>query len=415
MGMPSTITSEDMAENLMVGVRPKHTPDSGQLPPDQREHVSIGEVPSMTGQRVVSPIHNQHILGEGAAIFTDMTETMLTVLDQQMALLGEAQKLKGSLTSNVLIPRQLSGSGNIGKSKTTLQTVNEIEDKYPDPYLLVTENYRICNRFYDYTDSMSTEHNPMVLVELTGLSYRYGTTIYVVDRVNVTMHGKFSVGYRVINGRATVEPQFKDASFESEYVPMQPTYVNAVPGTNSMVTPLAKSTPLAQSSQIPMISAALPHVRDILEPTSNEQARSTYLERQMRQMDSVKLPSGMPSLEEGMVPRPESLQDWIHSFCQERKVKRKQEWESHGVALEKMKENKEQQCHQQSQEERDAMHAQMLQNLERTRAAVRSSISKTSTISDEECRLALTEDDFLTIQLKMDGINQKLTDLYGNL
>ena len=58
MGMPSTITSEDMAENLMVGARPKHTPDSGQMPPDKRKHVSIGEVPSMTGQRVVSPIHN---------------------------------------------------------------------------------------------------------------------------------------------------------------------------------------------------------------------------------------------------------------------------------------------------------------------------------------------------------------------
>ena len=26
MGMPSTITSEDMAENLMVGARPKHNP-----------------------------------------------------------------------------------------------------------------------------------------------------------------------------------------------------------------------------------------------------------------------------------------------------------------------------------------------------------------------------------------------------
>ena len=58
MGMPSTIASEDMAENLKDGARPKHTPDSGQLPPDQREHVSIGEVPSMTGQRVVSPVDN---------------------------------------------------------------------------------------------------------------------------------------------------------------------------------------------------------------------------------------------------------------------------------------------------------------------------------------------------------------------
>ena len=58
MGMPSTITSEDMAEKLMVGARPKHNPGSGQLSPDQREHVSIGEVPFMTGQRVVSTINN---------------------------------------------------------------------------------------------------------------------------------------------------------------------------------------------------------------------------------------------------------------------------------------------------------------------------------------------------------------------
>ena len=60
------------------------------------------------------------------------------------------------------------------------------------------------------------------------------------------------------------------------------------------------------------------------------------------------------------------------------------------------------------------MYAQMLQDLERTRAAVRSSISKASTISDEEHQLALTEDDFLTIQWKMNRIDQKLSDLYGN-
>ena len=56
----------------------------------------------------------------------------------------------------------------------------------------------------------------------------------------------------------------------------------------------------------------------------------------------------------------------------------------------------------------------MLQNLERTRAAVRSSISKASTISEEEYQLALMEDDFLAIQWKMDRIDQKLADLYGN-
>ena len=60
------------------------------------------------------------------------------------------------------------------------------------------------------------------------------------------------------------------------------------------------------------------------------------------------------------------------------------------------------------------MYAQMLQDFERTRAAVRSSISKASTISDEECQLALMEDDFLTIQWKMDKIDQKVNDLYKN-
>ena len=75
-----------MTENLMVGARPKHTLDSGHLPPNQREHVSVREVPSTTGHRVVSPVGTGHILGEGATIFTDMTETMLTALDQQMAL-----------------------------------------------------------------------------------------------------------------------------------------------------------------------------------------------------------------------------------------------------------------------------------------------------------------------------------------
>ena len=34
----------------------------------------------------------------------------------------------------------------------------------------------------------------MVLVELNNLSYRYGTSLYAVDRVNGIMYGKFSVG-----------------------------------------------------------------------------------------------------------------------------------------------------------------------------------------------------------------------------
>ena len=47
------------------------------------------------------------------------------------------------------------------------------------------------------------------------------------------------------------------------------------------------------------------------------------------------------------------------------------------------------------------MYAKMLHHLERTRAAVRNSINKASTILDEENRLTLTKDDCLVIQQKM--------------
>ena len=75
---------------------------------------------------------------------------------------------------------------------------------YPDLYLPVAENYKISDQFYGYTDSMSTDNNPVILVELTGCVYRYGTSIYAVDRVNGTMYGKFSGSYRVISEKAPV-------------------------------------------------------------------------------------------------------------------------------------------------------------------------------------------------------------------
>ena len=69
--------------------------------------------------------------------------------------------------------------------------------------------------------------------------------------------------------------------------------MNALPGTNNVVTPLAKSTPMTQASHMP-ISPMVPSDRKvILEPLSNEQARPAYLERQIWGMSSVKLPLDM--------------------------------------------------------------------------------------------------------------------------
>ena len=79
-----------------------------------------------------------------------------------------------------------------------------------------------------------------------------------------------------------------------------------------------------------------------------------------------------------------------------------------------MKENKGKYHKQQAEEERDATHAQMVQNVEKTRAMVRNTVSRASTISAEEHQLALTENDFLAIGKKMDKVNQRLDDLYKN-
>ena len=130
-------------------------------------------------------------------------------------------------------------------------------------------------------------------------------------------------------------------------------------------------------------------------------------------MSSVKLPLDMPSLEDtsdGSV----NLSKRIQAFCQEQKVKRIYQWESLKLALERMKKSKEKCCEQQAQEEKDAACAQMVQNLEKTRAIVRNSVSRASTISADKHQLTLTEDDFLAIQRKMDKIDQRLDELYKN-
>ena len=49
-----------------------------------------------------------------------------------MALSDEAQKPGGSLTSNLLIPRQVSSHDDIAESKTIPMSVAKVEGKYPD-------------------------------------------------------------------------------------------------------------------------------------------------------------------------------------------------------------------------------------------------------------------------------------------
>ena len=94
--------------------------------------------------------------------------------------------------------------------------------------------------------------------------------------------------------------------------------------------------------------------------------------------------------------------------------KKKQEWEPHKIALDKMKESMGKHPKQPDEKEKEAAYSQMAQNMERTRNLVRNSISRASTISAEEQQMALTEKEFSVIKEKMNKIDQRLDDLYKN-
>ena len=275
LGIPPPMAGPELI-NPMERMMPIH----GDAHPGQREQVSL--TPETLKLQVVSP--SSEIIGEGAAIFTDMTETILDVLDKQVATLPSSQQHS----------KGLSSSGNqkeVVKSKEPKASTQK--EDYPDLFLPIMENYRISDCFRGYLDSLSADNNPMVLVELNNLSYRYGMSIYAVDRVNGTMYGKFSVGYRMIPEKATVIPQHQHTLVEDEY---EPAYENTLPGFTNIATPIAKSIPVTQASHIPVTKPILE--RDIVEAMSSERARAAYLESQIQDMSSVRLPLNIPLMEE---------------------------------------------------------------------------------------------------------------------
>ena len=165
-----------------------------------------------------------------------------------------------------------------------------------------------------------------------------------------------------------------------------------------MVTPLAKSTPVTQSSKVLLIvSNGMPPVR-YTGANPNEQARADYLERQMTHMSSIsRLPSDIPPLELATQRQDITQESWsreveseerydrnkdqqqtrmvnysrlqkrVQDFCQENRVRRKQEWKSHRMALDRMREHKEQQRQEQSPEEQDAAMPKYCRNSNRLR------------------------------------------------
>ena len=99
-------------------------------------------------------------------------------------------------------------------------------------------------------------------MELKNLSYQYGTSVYAVDKVNSTMYGKFNGEYKIVPEKVTVIHQFQQTPVEDEY---RSTYENTLPGITDIATPMAKSTPVTQASQTPVLTNVPLPERDMVE------------------------------------------------------------------------------------------------------------------------------------------------------
>ena len=103
------ITPLTASMGLMVNPLERVTPTYDIAHSSQREQASI--LKDSLKHRLVSP--SSEIIGEGAAIFTDMMETILNALEQQMAITSDTQQSKG------LSPTDNQMKGIQGRTPTT--------------------------------------------------------------------------------------------------------------------------------------------------------------------------------------------------------------------------------------------------------------------------------------------------------
>ena len=150
------ITPTTLETGLMVWSKDKEKPIIGIEPMSQDDHVSMMTDPLTN--RVVLP--NSEIIDEGAVIFTNMTETMLAALNQQLAMSADIQELKEPLNDDNVTVRQLMKENLMKRTQGRTQMVPDPKEVYPDLFLPVIEKHQISDWFCGYLDSLSTDNNP---------------------------------------------------------------------------------------------------------------------------------------------------------------------------------------------------------------------------------------------------------------
>ena len=134
------ITPTMLSTGLIVNPVDKAKPSSDIEQSNQRECASMIKDPLK--HRVVSP--SSEIIGEHAAIFTDMTETILNTLDQRMAMSSGVQRPEGLPIGEDETNRQI-GDDQMDKTQGRTQQTSDPKERYPDLFLPVAENHRISD------------------------------------------------------------------------------------------------------------------------------------------------------------------------------------------------------------------------------------------------------------------------------
>ena len=128
------VTPPILGTGVMVQSKDKEKSVVGIEPLNQNDHVPMMIDP--LANRVVSP--SSEIIGEGATIFTDMTETMLTALDQQLAMSSNVQELKEPLKDDNMTARLPIKDNPMKMTQGGTQMVSDPKEAYPYLFLPVT-------------------------------------------------------------------------------------------------------------------------------------------------------------------------------------------------------------------------------------------------------------------------------------
>ena len=82
----------------------------------------------------------------------------------------------------------------------------KVEEKDPDFYMLDGQGKKLSESYHMFTNEQTSEGNPGVIVKLSNLVKKYGTSIYLMDRKSGHLYVLDEKGYKQIEEKGLLYP-----------------------------------------------------------------------------------------------------------------------------------------------------------------------------------------------------------------